>query len=78
MGFKDAFKGDSKWKLGLGKSYHGGNAYEGRTGARAKEAAAAAKVSQAKAIMKGCKGCKKLGVCPKHKKEGKIIQNGGK
>lgn len=77
MALKDTFKGP-KWYKPLGKSYHGGNAWEGKSGKAAKEAEARAKVASAKATMKNCKKCKKLGICPKHKTEAKIIQNNGK
>lgn len=77
MGIKDVFKGD-KWYKPLGVSHHGGNAYEGRSGAKAVEQQRAAKVQQAKAVMKGCKKCKKLGVCSSHRKEARTIQTDGK
>lgn len=78
MGLKDAFKGD-KWYKPLGKSTHGGQAWEGRTGAAAAEARAKANVQQAKAIMKACKKCQKLKVpCNAHKSQEVIIRKKGK
>lgn len=87
MGLKDVFKGDSKWKLGLGESTHGGNAWEGR-GRDAKEAAARSvanenkrKVQAAEAKIKSCRKCKRISkkdqrngvTCGGHAKELKII-----
>jgi hypothetical protein len=79
MGLKDAFGGDSKWKLGLGTSTHGGNAFEGRgkdpADANAKSEARKLKreVNAAKGKIRGCKKCTKQGVCRKHIKDSKFI-----
>lgn len=84
MGLKDVFK-SGDWKHPLGKSYHGGNAFEGRGSSPADAAAKSEvrklkrEVSAAKSRIRGCKKCshvsggKKGGVCRKHLKDANFI-----
>lgn len=86
MGLKDVFK-SGDWKRPMGKSYHGGNAFEGRGSSPADAAAKSEarklkrEVRAAEGRIRGCKKCSKIsgtsegGVCRKHIKDASFIAN---